>query len=97
MIDTRIEELMAEIKELKAQLAEARTAVVDAVTILHDIMAQTGGTLQYPAQDEEGNDLVDEEGNYVMENGPELYPKESKIFAYLDGTAYEPNEEAQGE
>ena len=88
-----VKELRGEVKELKAQLAEARQAIIDALTIFHDIMAQTGGTLQYPQEDEEGNVVVDEEGMEVMENGPELYPKESKIFAYLDGTAYEPEAE----
>jgi len=92
VVSAEVGELKAELKELKAQISEARNAVIDALTIFHDIMAQTGGTLQYPAEDGEGNDVLDEGGNVVMEMGPELYPKESKIFAYLDGSAFEPNE-----
>ena len=94
IIDDRVGDIMTELKEVKAQLAETRQSFVDAITIFHDIMAQTGGTLQYPQEDEEGNVVVDEDGMEIMENGPELYPKESKIFAYLDGTAFEPEEDA---
>jgi hypothetical protein len=90
-------ELKAEIKELKSQLVELRNTFIDAITIFHDIMAQTGGTLQYPAEDEEGNDVFDENGNQVMESGPELFPKDSKIFAYLDGTAFDPDAGTSGE
>jgi len=92
-----VTELKAENAELKAQITDLRETVIDTITIFHDIMAQTAGTLQYPAEDEEGNDVFDEDGNQVMNNGPELYPKASKIFAYLDGTAFEADEDEGGE
>lgn len=97
IVADEVGELKAEIKELKSQIVELRNTFIDAITIFHDIMAQTGGTLQYPAEDAEGNDVFDENGNQVMETGPELFPKESKIFAYLDGTAFDPEDGAPGE
>jgi len=83
------EKMEANHKETLAAISESRSAGIDATTILHDMAVQTGGSFAFPQEDEEGNLVVDEDGNVLTDPLPELFPKESKILAYLDGTAYE--------
>lgn len=88
-------ELRGEVKELNAQIADLKTTFLDGLTVFHDIWAQTAGSAQFPKEDEEGNVVVDEDGNEVMESCPELFPKPSKILAYIDGTAFTDDEGEQ--
>ena len=72
--------------ELSAKLDQVVQTVIDVATIQHDIWAQTGGSGQYPQEDESGNLILDENGNEVWSNSPCLFNAPSKIFAYVDGT-----------
>ena len=92
--------LSEQVTDLKNDVSTLQTLVnthgeksVDSVTILHDMMVQTEGTMTYPATDEDDNEYVDEDGNLVMESLPELSNKPSKILSYIDGTANDEEEE----
>lgn len=58
--------------ELAAQVEEARSQLMDAITIFHDFMIQTGGTMQY--ENEEGE----------TEAVPEMFNNENKILGHLE-------------
>jgi len=58
--------------ELSAQVEEARSQLMDALTIFHDFMIQTGGSMQY--ENDEGE----------MEALPEMFDNENKILGHLD-------------
>ena len=95
--------------EIMAALAEARTTLIDAQSIHFDMAAKTGGTYQFgktqAAVDEAGNiqvdeagnalleQVVDESGNQVFEPLPCIFNKASKILAFVDESAYEPEGE----
>ena len=58
-LETRFDEMKGLIDELRGEVKEAREDTLLAVTLLHDALAQTKGTLQFPIQalDEEENPL----------------------------------------
>jgi hypothetical protein len=94
VVNPMIADLQAKMKELQEAISRTTTAVVDSITIFHDIASQTAGTFMFKKVDDEGNYVMDENGDHVMEYGPQLFPKKSKIYAYVDGTAYSDDEEA---
>jgi len=80
-----------------AAIADSKETLLSAITIFADLSAQTAGTYQYPDVDENGNMLVNEEGTAVMRPLPQVSAKPSKMLAFIDGSAYEAEEEAQPE
>ena len=69
-LDARLEDVQARCQEL-----------MDGLTIFHDFMIQTGGTMQYP------NDEGDTEAL------PEMYDHERKILGHLDEEGGDPSED----
>ena len=61
------------IAELTAQVEEARSQLMDAITIFHDFMIQTGGSMAF--ENDEGE----------TETLPEMFDNENKILGHLDG------------
>lgn len=59
------------VKEKIEALEEQISSLMDGLTILHDFLIQTGGTMQY----------TDDEGN--VEGVPEMYDHEDKILGHL--------------
>lgn len=70
-----VEEKFAELTE---QLEAARYQLMDAITIFHDFMCQTGGTMQY----EEGDESIAIE---------EMFDHEDKILGHLAGGEEDPS------
>jgi hypothetical protein len=86
-VDQVVCERVQEVRnELLGRLEVLEGKVIDAVTILHDMMVRTGGSMQYPATDADGNAVTDADGDVVYETLPELFDSESKILAYTDGS-----------
>jgi hypothetical protein len=86
VLDERFGKSSIGFNELNAKLDSVIQTVIDVATIQHDIWAQTGGTGQYPKEDNEGNLVLDADGNEIWENSPCLFNAPTKIFAYVDGS-----------
>lgn len=76
-------------EELVNLVKAAHQGSVDAVTVLGDMLGQTGGTLQIKKVDKEGNYVVREDGSPVMVT-PQLYAHKSRIFAHIEGSSFNP-------
>jgi hypothetical protein len=79
----------AVLEALTPKLDEITLTVIQCATVMHDAAGMTGGTFRFPKVDEEGNQVVDELGNFVQQYS-ELYPDQNKILAHTvlnsDGT-----------
>ena len=75
-------------EELLGAVKAAHQAVIDYTTILGDIAGQTGGTFRVKKVDAENNFIFRENGTPVME-APQLFATKSKLYAYIDGTAFD--------
>jgi hypothetical protein len=85
-----IANLEAQIEKILEQQQAGYEGFMDAITIMHDIAGQTGGTYQVPRIDKQtGNYLMKQDGTYQMES-PHLFSHPSKLRAYIEGTAYDP-------
>jgi len=80
----------------KTDIAEVKELIKDVAAINLDLASKTGGTYSFPAADEQGNTILDENGNVVMNPLPQIFAKPSKSLAFVDGTAYD-EDDAAGE
>jgi len=64
--------LIEKVNVLQGRLDELEVNLLDAITIMHDMLVQTGGTMQF--EDENGQ----------PQSLPEQFQNEKKILAYLD-------------
>jgi len=83
----------AENEALLNEIRAIAATLMDGVTIFYDMAVQTGGQFSTPVVDSEDNYVADEDGNVVMEALPQLFDKPSKLLAFVDGTAYDDEEE----
>ena len=72
--------------ELLGAIAELRELNIKIVTVLHDMLVQTAGTMEFRREDDDNNPILDADGNEIYERLPELSLAPSKILAYIDGT-----------
>jgi hypothetical protein len=98
---TELKTMFAEVLEAnnKALINEMRAIAAthrDEITVLHDMAAQTGGQFAFPKTDKNNNIVVDEDGNIVMDQLPQLFPNPDKILAYVLETAYPPGANDEG-
>jgi hypothetical protein len=94
LINPMMHEVMAKLNELSLKIDHGATTTKEAITVLHDIASQTGGTFSIKQVDQDNNYVVDENGAFVLEPCPQLFAHPSKIFAYVEGTAFQPIEGA---
>jgi len=88
-LDIRVKDILEKAQKNYDLTASCCEKILDAITIVHDIAGQTGGTFQIKRVDAENNYLVKPDGTFEME-APQLFPHPSKVFAYVEGSAYDP-------
>jgi len=86
-------------EELLNAVKENTQTTIDCATILHDTAGMTGGMFLLKKVDEEGNNVVNELGEFVRE-WSSLFNTQDKIFSHVSDppTAYNPeNMQVYGE